>query len=47
VTGVDLAERLLIDKIASHTATQDDVSELAALLWRRLHPEATEGLVAP
>ena len=37
-TGVDLAERLLIDKIASHTATQDDLGELATLLWRRLHP---------
>jgi predicted MarR family transcription regulator len=41
-TAVDLAERLLIDKIASDTATQDDVSELATLLWRRLHPEVSE-----
>ena len=46
VTGVDLAERLLIEKIASHTATQDDLGELATLLWRRLHPEAGEGSVA-
>lgn len=38
LTGVDLAERLLTDKIASHTATQDDLGELATLLWRRLHP---------